>query len=151
MKVQWLLPLLALPLWTVAACHPAAPPPPVDDTAKDAAAQPDPAPPPAPRPSNKPAIPVTLRATGTEPFWGAMIDGAVLTYSTPEFPNGIRITVSRADKPGSAVFTGALDGKPLTLTVAPGTCSDGMSDKVYSFTALREIGPDSARGCADPQ
>lgn len=147
MKVQWLLPFLALPLWTIAACHPAAPPPPVDDTAKDAAAQPDP----APKPSVKPAIPARLRATGTEPFWGAVIDGTVLTYSTPEFPNGIRITVSRADKPGSAVFAGVLDGKPLTLTVAPGTCSDGMSDKVYSFTALREIGPDSARGCADPQ
>ncbi|MDF8331952.1 COG3650 family protein [Novosphingobium cyanobacteriorum] len=149
MKVQWLLPMLALPLLTVAACHPAAPPPPVDDTARDAAPQPDPAP--SPKAAAKPAIPAKLHATGTEPFWGAIVDGAVLTYSTPEFPNGIRITVSRAEKPGSAVFTGALDGKPLTLTVAPGTCSDGMSDKVYSFTALREIGPDSARGCADPQ
>ncbi|MEO0030360.1 MAG: hypothetical protein RIS94_118 [Pseudomonadota bacterium] len=137
--------LSLLVVLALAACHRASPPP-LDDTAHDAATLPYPAPVPAPTRSS---VPVRLKATGTEPFWGAAIDGPTLTYSTPDFPNGIRITVARADKPSSATFTGALDGKPLTLTVTPGACSDGMSDRIYSFTAVREIGPDIARGCAN--
>lgn len=135
------------PFALLAACHAAPPPPPLDDTARDAAALPETAPSPAHR--AKPAVPARLRATGTEPFWGAVLDGATLTYSTPDFPAGIRITVARRDSATGATFTGALDGKPLALTIAPGACSDGMSDRIYSFTAVREIGPEIARGCAN--
>lgn len=128
------------------ACHKATIPP-VDDTATNVAAMPAPTPTPDAKPQPSP-VPAKFQATGTEPFWGASVDGATLTYTTPEFPNGIRITVARRDSGGSADYSGTLDGKPLTLKVAPGQCSDGMSDRIYPFTAVREIGPDIARGCA---
>ena len=106
----------------------------------------------APEPSSTVAdtrpVPAKLRATGTEPFWGASVDGANLVYTTPEFPSGIRVTVIRRDGPGTATFTGNLDGKPLTLTIEQGPCSDGMSDTIYPMTARREIGPDTEQGCA---
>jgi uncharacterized membrane protein len=93
-------------------------------------------------------VPARLRATGTEPFWGASVTGANLVYTTPEYPAGIRVTVIRRDGPGTATFTGNLDGKPLTLTIEQGPCSDGMSDAIYPMTARREIGPDTEQGCA---
>lgn len=143
---------IPIALMLVAGCH-RAPPSPVDDTARDAAAASEAGPEAVPsvhHAASPSPVPSRLRATGTEPFWGAVIDGAVLTYSTPEFPAGIRISVSRKDEPGGATFAGTLDGKPLSLDIAPGACSDGMSDKIYSFTAVRQIGPEIARGCANP-
>ena len=93
-------------------------------------------------------LPARLRATGTEPFWGADVAGTTLTYSTPDFPAGAKITVARRAGPDFVEFTGTLDGKPLTLRVIAGPCSDGMSDRVYPYAVTREIGPDMERGCA---
>ncbi len=36
-----------------------------------------------------------LHFTGTEPFWGGQAKGSVLTYTTPENPDGETITVAR--------------------------------------------------------
>ncbi len=150
-RPEWaaLLAAAAISMLAVAGCHkPVAPP--VDDTASDAAALP--APPAMSRDAvqSKPSpVPRTFKAVGTEPFWGAEVDGQALVYSTPEFVSGIRITVTRRETADGAEYVGALDGKPLMLKVAAGQCSDGMSDRIYRFTAVREIGPDIARGCAD--
>lgn len=147
----------------VAACSPRAPDPAPEEATSLADAGGDPGvagPSGDASPANAPAdgtatsgidvrpIPARLRATGTEPFWGAAIDGPGLVYTTPEFPAGMRVTVIRRDGPGRAIFTGTLDGKPLTLTIERGPCSDGMSDTIYPMTARREIGPDIERGCA---
>lgn len=143
--------LATLALMATGACHKASQPP-VDDTASDVAALPVPAISPNSAATAKPnsaPVPAKFKATGTEPFWGAAVDGAMLVYTTPEFPDGIRITVARRDAGGHAIYAGALEGKPLTLDVAPGPCSDGMSDRIYRFTAVRQIGPDIARGCAN--
>jgi len=151
---KWQTMAVACAFLAAGACHRAAVPP-VDDTASDVAALPGPAPAPArshPSPGRAPVpapVPAKFKATGTEPFWGAAVDGATLVYTTPEFANGIRITVTRRDSAGSAEYAGTLDGKPLSLKVTPGPCSDGMSERIYRFTAVREIGPDIARGCAD--
>jgi uncharacterized membrane protein len=148
--------IVLLALVALAGCHRQAPQP-VDDTARDAAALPDPARVPAPPVATAPSVlppkagavvPERIRAVGTEPFWSAWIRGTALTYSTPDFPAGIRITVARRDGSGGATFAGTIDGKPLMLEIKPGACSDGMSDRIYDFTAVREIGPDVARGCA---
>lgn len=144
--------LTVLVVLLLAACSPRQPVPAPDESpaAQDAgqAAASDPAGAPPASAVNARPIPAKLRAIGTEPFWSATIDGTTLIYKTPEFPAGSHITVTRRDGAGAAIFTGALDGKPLALTVEQGPCSDGMSDEIYPMTAKREIGPDTERGCA---
>jgi uncharacterized membrane protein len=103
-------------------------------------------PPPA-RPA-APDLPAKFRATGTEPFWGAKVDGNSLSYSTPEYPEGMPVPVTRTVQDGSVTFSGTIDGKPLQLAVSAGPCSDGMSDTVYPWSVTRTIGPDIQRGCA---
>lgn len=86
---------------------------------------------------------------GTEPFWAATVDGATVTYSTPDFPGGVRVALRRQDSATGATLTATLDGKPLMLDIRPGGCSDGMSDRVYRYRAVRMVGTETAQGCAD--
>ena len=47
-------------------------------------------------------------------------------------------------------FTGSLDGEPFVLTLRPENCSDGMSDRSYSYGADLNIAGEEHRGCAEP-
>jgi uncharacterized membrane protein len=89
-----------------------------------------------------------VQFTGTEPFWGGSVSGSELTYSTPENPDGAPITVTRFAGRGGVSWSGSLDGQPFRLAVTEGTCSDGMSDRTYPFTATLEVLGEQRQGCA---
>ena len=95
-------------------------------------------------------LPARFTALGTEPFWAANVDGARLTYLTPEYQVGQPVAVARTSQGDSVEFAATLAGKRLTLTVTAGPCSDGMSDTVYPFAVRRRLGDDEQRGCARP-
>ena len=112
-----------------------------------------PAPPPLVEASATPAgpeLPARFTALGTEPFWAAKVDGARLTYLTPEDLAGQPVAVARTRQGDLVEFAATLAGKRLTLTVSAGPCSDGMSDTVYPFAVRRRLGDDEQRGCARP-
>ena len=110
------------------------------------------APPPVPAAPAAAALrlPARFTALGTEPVWAAKVDGARLTYITPEDQVGQPIAVARTSHGDSVEFAATLAGKRLTLTVSAGPCSDGMSDTVYPFAVRRQLGDDEQRGCARP-
>lgn len=89
-----------------------------------------------------------FRAVGTEPFWGAEVDGRCVTYSTPENQVGTRVwTHYDASANG---WEGALDNRLFRLTIkAHEGCSDGMSDRSYPLVAIVEVGGEERRGCAE--
>ena len=88
-------------------------------------------------------------ATGTEPFWSVDVAGAKLRYSNPENQSGVTATVVEA-KDGTGVrYSGRLRGQAIDLSIQPGKCSDGMSDKNYAYNAKLLIGTSSLAGCAD--
>lgn len=89
-----------------------------------------------------------LRLTGTEPFWGATIDGNTLKYSTPENIDGITIAVTRFAGRGGVSFSGTLEGEQMDVMITPGACSDGMSDREYPYNATLRIGDEQRSGCA---
>ncbi|ESQ74458.1 COG3650 family protein [Asticcacaulis sp. AC402] len=86
--------------------------------------------------------PVNL--VGTEPFWSVKVDGATMTYSSPEasgkpYPlETTKIVNSKAE----------LAGGGLSVTLTAGTCSDGMSDRVYPLTAVVKLDGKTLNGCA---
>ena len=81
-----------------------------------------------------------LHFVGTEPFWGGEAKGTVLTYTTPEKPEGETITVARFAGRNGISLTGTLAGQGFGMAVTPGQCSDGMSDRTYPFTVTLRIG-----------
>lgn len=89
-----------------------------------------------------------LHFTGTEPFWGGEVAGGVLTYATPENPQGAAIAVERFAGRAGLSFSGTLDGEALDMTVTQGSCSDGMSDRRYPFVVTLRLGGAMRSGCA---
>lgn len=91
------------------------------------------------------------RAVGTEPFWGARIEGRCVNYSHPEDQKGTRVWTRYSKGPGGEIWSGALNGQifELRIQTAPG-CSDGMSDTVYPLSATLKVGGEDRKGCAEP-
>jgi len=99
----------------------------------------------------KPVTVAALRAVGTEPFWGARIQGRCVTYSHPDDQKGTRIWTRFAPGPGGGLWSGTLGGKRFELRIRPGAgCSDGMSDKRYPLAAELLVSGERRTGCAEP-
>jgi len=92
-----------------------------------------------------------LRAVGTEPFWGARIEGRCVTYSHPEDQAGTRVWTRYTPVPNGGTWSGALGGQRFELRIraAPG-CSDGMSDRRYPIAVDLLVGGERRQGCAEP-
>ena len=88
---------------------------------------------------------VTL--TGTEPFWTLRVAGEDATWTTPENQPGVRFAAARFAGNNGLGFSGTLEGEPLTATLTPGTCSDGMSDRRYPYVATVAWKGTTYKGC----
>lgn len=88
-----------------------------------------------------------IMLTGTEPFWAIQIKGDAATYSNPEHPEGFAFAVARFAGNNGLGFTGMLFEEPVTITITPGQCSDGMSDRAFPFVATVTLGEETLRGC----
>jgi uncharacterized membrane protein len=92
-----------------------------------------------------------IRAIGTEPFWGARVDGRCVTYSTPEDQDGTRIWTKFSGTADYGRWSGALDGQAFVMATRPqGDCSDGMSDNVYPIAVTLIVRGERRTGCAEP-
>jgi uncharacterized membrane protein len=99
----------------------------------------------------KPLRTAPVRAVGTEPFWGARVEGRCVTYSHPDDQKGTRIWTRFTPGAGGGTWTGAVGGRRFELRIRarPG-CSDGMSDKRYPLAADLVVGGERRSGCAEP-
>lgn len=91
---------------------------------------------------------VVFVARGTEPFWSvrAGMEGVVL--ERPDHaPLTAEFTGAREQGMERVIETNT-DKGALSLRLAPGRCSDGMSDTVYGWTARLTVGDEAFRGCA---
>jgi uncharacterized membrane protein len=92
-----------------------------------------------------------LKATGTEPFWSAAIEGRCVTYRTPENHSGTRIWATFTGSRDFGQWAGFLANERFVLmTTQHANCSDGMSDRSYPIAVTLTIGSDERRGCAAP-
>ena len=98
------------------------------------------------------AVPANrLRAIGTEPFWGARIEGRCVTYSHPEDQQGTRVWTRFNGTTNNGSWTGSLGGSPFVLRTRPQPgCSDGMSDNRYPMAVTSTVGREQRTGCAAP-
>ncbi len=101
-----------------------------------------------PPPSAAPIPEQNMQALATEPFWAVEVTPGRLRYSTPENQKGTEFPARRTTEGAAQIWTGTFEGSPFTLRIAPGTCSDGMSDTVYAYTSLVAFAGETRQGCA---
>lgn len=94
-----------------------------------------------------------IKLIGTEPFWTLEIQpeggtGHSAQYSTPENPAGQAFAITRFAGNNGLGFSGELDGQSVQAAITPGECSDGMSDRIYAFSATVSVGGETLFGCA---
>ena len=124
---RWIVPLIAM---LATACSP-------DKSGID----------PAGKTFDKVAPDEIVTVTGTEPFWAIRIKAGQANYSNPEHPEGFDFAVARFAGNNGLGFTGTLFEEPITITLTPGQCSDGMSDRAFPYVATIALGEETLRGC----
>lgn len=96
----------------------------------------------------------SFNVVGTEPFWNIKINRNGIIYSTPEvrerkYP--YTAPLKAQGRPSDLVRVYQLRGQPNgTLVLRKvNSCSDGMSDKVYPYSATLILGNQVFDGCAE--
>jgi uncharacterized membrane protein len=101
----------------------------------------------SPHPFNGIAETETLHFLGPEPFWGGEARGDTLTYTTPATPAGTKVAVRRFAGRNGLGLSGMLADKSFDMTITPGACSDGMSDRGFPFVVTLKLGEEVRAGC----
>lgn len=100
------------------------------------------------------AVPPTLVCFGTEPFWSLGYEDDDMVWSSPDETKWMET----AEALGGAIpgdvrrgLVAAGDGTDIHAIIAPGACSDGMSDRAFGLTAAIILddgaGPRLLHGC----
>ena len=92
-----------------------------------------------------------LRALGTEPFWALDIDSTGLHFKTPADTTGTRFppNAPRTVAGDTLVWMAETGSSAINVHIWPARCSDGMSDRVYPWTAIVRVAGTEYHGCAD--
>ncbi len=93
----------------------------------------------APTDATTAPLPPALACRGTEPFWSITLDQGKARAASPDRPDAPEVGYSVTATTHTDAFLVSPKGKGpgfRWLTVAPGACTDGMSDKAYVFRAL---------------
>ena len=88
-----------------------------------------------------PAAP--YRALGTEPFWNLLIDERNLTFIQPDAQ-----PITQSTPPVIHGFAGEIYQTPrINVNIVHGSCSDGMSDRVYPDRVQVTVDGRQFNGC----
>jgi uncharacterized membrane protein len=88
-----------------------------------------------------------LQVIGSVPSWTGQVRGGRMVYRSSAKPLGETIAVQRAAGPTGLLFTGNLDEGTFIMAVTQGDCSDGMTARVFPFTAEFRIGGATFKAC----
>lgn len=91
----------------------------------------------------------TFHAVGNEPFWSLEITASVLRFRTPEDTAGVLFPQEGRSVAGDTlIWSGSAGNRTIEARVWPAKCSDGMSDRVWTYRAIVRVDTVSYRGCA---
>jgi uncharacterized membrane protein len=91
-----------------------------------------------------------FKIIGTEPFWGLAVSQSGFVYSTPERKRKLSNYVSPLKAQGrtaDSLRVYRMQGNN-TLIIQKGSCSDGMSDETYDYSAVLMMSNKVLSGCA---
>lgn len=99
--------------------------------------------------SGSTALGDNFQALGTEPFWSVAVTGTGMLYTQVDQPNR-SLTGTRSGDGDEITMTGSKEGVEYRLEVKRASCSDGMSETHYDWSAEFHYGEVELKGCAKP-
>lgn len=91
----------------------------------------------------------SFHVVGNEPFWSLEITAGGLRFRTPEDTSGARFPAATRSAAGDTLtWNAAAGGRTIDARLWPATCSDGMSDREWTHTAVVRVDTTTYRGCA---
>jgi uncharacterized membrane protein len=95
---------------------------------------------------------VALDLNGTEPFWAMKIRRDALALERPGRAQVLAANPGPRIEGDEAVWqtTATGQGGALRVSLKPGDCSNGMSDKEFPYQATVEYAGERLLGCAEP-
>jgi uncharacterized membrane protein len=95
-------------------------------------------------------------AKGTEPFWNISVSKSGIVYSIPDakkqtFPYVVPLAASGSPADKVRVYQLRGRGNNILIIQKVSTCSDGMSDKDYPYSATLILENKVLEGCAEKQ
>ncbi len=88
--------------------------------------------------------PANYRIIGTEPFWSCDIIGDTLHYSNAEGVSISQYAIRKIDSDTNFVF----QSHNINIDMRTEICSDGMSDRMYAYSAILALDTLVYKGCA---
>jgi uncharacterized membrane protein len=89
-----------------------------------------------------------FRARGNEPFWSVDVTPSGVVVERPDVqPITFEYQPLEKTADGARRFVSESPEGKIDLTLTPGSCSDGMSDTVYGYTAVAKVGDQELKGC----
>jgi uncharacterized membrane protein len=93
---------------------------------------------------------VAYRAVGNEPFWSVVIDAKGLRFVSPEDSAGVSFPAVEPVASGDTLrWASKNEYGRIVVIIWPDSCSDGMSDRVWSHSSAVTLNETSYVGCAE--
>lgn len=104
-------------------------------------------------PQGRPDAAGEFRLAGNEPFWSITVTATGLTYTTPDYKQGIRFPSVAPEVSGTTLRWVAITAPPeahtLDVTVEARPCQDTMADKTWTHTAKVIFDGTRLTGCGE--
>lgn len=104
-------------------------------------------------PTSSPAQAGEFRLAGNEPFWGVRITARGLTYTTPDYKDGILFPSTAPQAAGATLrwiaLTPAPNAHTLEVTLVEEKCQDTMADKTWTHRATVVFDGSQVTGCGE--
>lgn len=104
-------------------------------------------------PTSSPSQAGEFRLAGNEPFWGVRITAKGLTYTTPDYKDGILFPSTAPQATGNMLrwiaLTPAPNAHTLEVTLVEERCQDTMADKSWTHRATVVFDGGQLSGCGE--
>jgi len=104
-------------------------------------------------PTSSPSQAGEFRLTGNEPFWGVRISAKGLTYTTPDYKDGILFPSTAPQATGKTLrwiaLTSAPNAHTLEVTLVEEKCQDTTADKSWTHRATVVFDGSQVTGCGE--
>ena len=96
---------------------------------------------PEPEPIRSGNLPMPLRCSGTEPFWGLSVNGGAMQFKLFDTESSFAVAGPIRSANSTLIWSFPIEngdgtGSGVLFVKATGDCSDGMSDQSYPFEVM---------------